>query len=305
MRAARGPRCVLLAVLVALAVLGGYPARAWAESECASEAEQFGLAERLLSEADYFRAISEFKRYLFFFPHGDKALDARFGIADALLGAGRHAEAEAAFGELRAAALPTPWRQRALYGEALALLRMGSRSQGRRLLEELLANCPEPEYRDAVELQIVTSLAEEGEYREAERKLLGFGLPESVLGPRLAAVRQAAQEARSPALAGGLSAMLPGAGQLYCGRPKDAVLAVLVNGLFIWAVAEAGQRGNWPLTAGLGLTELVWYGGTVYGAVNCAFKQQRETAQRLREHLLQVAPQAQMGGWVLALSCRF
>jgi tetratricopeptide (TPR) repeat protein len=300
LRQARAAPGLAAAAVLAAALLGALSAGAlpaWAAE--GSEAEQFGLARALLAEGDYFRAITEFKRFLFFFPESERADEARVAIGDALLAAGRPAEAEAAFGELRRLKPASPEAERALFGQALAQLAMGRRSQGRQSLRELLGG----RYRSRAQLELALSLAEEGEWTRAREELAALSEPGSLLERRLAVLREAEAQAKSPALAGALSALLPGAGQLYCGRVRDAGLALLVNGLFIWATVEAGLRENWPLTAGLGLIEVAWYGGTIYGAVSCVYKRQQALAAQAREQLERL-PEAG-GGVILAWGYRF
>ena len=65
---------------------------------------------------------------------------------------------------------------------------------------------------------------------------------------------------------------MPGAGQLYAGRTKDAVIALVVNGLFIAGAWESYQRENYVASAVLVLFEMGWYSGNIYSAVNSAHR---------------------------------
>lgn len=87
---------------------------------------------------------------------------------------------------------------------------------------------------------------------------------------------------KSPALAGILSGFLPGAGQVYAGRPKDGFTAFLVNGLFIGATIQAFKKDQEFLGIILGGLELGWYAGNIYNAVNSTHKYNR----KLREDFL-------------------
>jgi hypothetical protein len=66
---------------------------------------------------------------------------------------------------------------------------------------------------------------------------------------------------KSPGLTGTLSALLPGAGQLYTGAYRDAGLAFALNAAFIWAAIEAFDHDNRVLGGILGFFEIGWYGG--------------------------------------------
>ena len=75
---------------------------------------------------------------------------------------------------------------------------------------------------------------------------------------------------RSPALAGTMSAILPGAGHVYAGRYRDGVMALVVNALFIGGAYIAYDHDEYALAGALGGAEVFWYGGSVVGAVNAA-----------------------------------
>lgn len=71
---------------------------------------------------------------------------------------------------------------------------------------------------------------------------------------------------KSPSLASGLNAILPGAGYLYLGQTQTAITAFLMNGLFIASSVYFFQHG--PLAAAIITTgfEVGWYIGGIQGA---------------------------------------
>ena len=90
---------------------------------------------------------------------------------------------------------------------------------------------------------------------------------------------------KSPILAGSLSAILPGAGQLYTKRPRDAGISFLLNGSLI-ALAVIAFENDEPVSGSiLSIVELSWYTGNIYGAVNGAHKFNRSQRQRFIEKL--------------------
>jgi len=105
---------------------------------------------------------------------------------------------------------------------------------------------------------------------------------------------------RAPALAGVLSAVVPGSGQAYGGRWGEALSALVVNGLLIASGVELGRRDLW---FGLGVVcvfEAGFYGGNVMSAVNGARRFNRRAWERRLgpvegQHGLQLSPGAT--GW--------
>jgi len=89
---------------------------------------------------------------------------------------------------------------------------------------------------------------------------------------------------KNPTTAGVL-AVVPGLGHLYCNRPKDAVVAFLLNGLTIWAAIEAFDEDLDVLGGVLLLLESGWYTGNIYSAVNSAHKYNRKVRNDFRGSL--------------------
>ena len=77
---------------------------------------------------------------------------------------------------------------------------------------------------------------------------------------------------KSPFLAGTLSALLPGSGQVYATRYKDGAMAFIVNALFISGTVVALNNENYALAAIVGGVGLPFYIGNIYGAANAANK---------------------------------
>ncbi|GAB3036519.1 hypothetical protein [Spirosoma pulveris] len=100
---------------------------------------------------------------------------------------------------------------------------------------------------------------------------------------RLDAYRKglAAQKRRSPALAGLLSAILPGSGKVYAGKPKQGIAAflpLLTLGLLTWE----GYRKDGPASVrflGFGSLFTVFYIGNIWGST-LAVKVRRDEFNR-------------------------
>ena len=73
-----------------------------------------------------------------------------------------------------------------------------------------------------------------------------------------------------------MSAILPGSGQIYIERYKDATSTFVLNSLFIAGAWIAFEGDNPALGAILTIFELGWYKGNIYGAVSRAHKYNRK-----------------------------
>lgn len=255
---ARVTRIVLAFLLSAAMPAGGATALFAAESapdappaegRIVLAAEQvWDFAESLYRQGEYYRAISEYQRLLYFFPGSELAPAARLRIGEAYLLGGEPELAVRHFSMLLEQTDPAG-RDPLLYLRGMAWLERG-RARPYSLGEEDI----QAGLRDFRALS-----------------------PDSPQGRRSApfvAAMEAPQDVphKSPWLAGGLSAAVPGAGSVYVGRYAEGALAFFVDALFIASTVSAFQHDQPVLGAVLGVFALAFYGGSIYAAANGAHK---------------------------------
>jgi hypothetical protein len=273
LRQARGERLRWAFAVILAMVFQASPARA-ADARCeaglVTAARQFDFARTLIDEGEYFRAAGEGRRYLAFYEPCGRLDEARLLVGAAYLRGAKWDEAGAVFRSLANQATgPVGAAARLALGDTL--LRAGRYEAA------------------AAEFAAAPSDAAAGGYaryrtgfayflaRDAVRARRAFAAvpPASDVAPqaRRMAVAAAAWHtvpAKSPVAAGVLSAVLPGAGQIYTRRYADGVVSFFVNGVFIAGTAEAFRRDVPVAGVILGLFELGWYTGNIFSAVNYA-----------------------------------
>lgn len=79
---------------------------------------------------------------------------------------------------------------------------------------------------------------------------------------------------KSPKLAGTL-AIVPGAGYLYCGRYRDALVSFVLNGGLILAAYESFDREHYALGGVITFVGFGFYAGNIYGSASSAHKYNR------------------------------
>ncbi|MDY0398015.1 MAG: tetratricopeptide repeat protein [Desulfuromonas thiophila] len=270
----------LLILLVALApLLLAAPLRA----ETASL--QLGFADTLFAEGDYYRAVSEYKRYLYLQPDSPHAAQAHLNLARASLLAGRSAEGRQALDALIASHPASPQAAAAQLLLAEIPFRQQQYQQSHQLLQQPLTDSASTFLRQHQQRLSLWNLLHGEQYPQAlalwHSDPAIFGLEEADL--------QALQQRprKSPALAGSLSAVLPGAGQLYNGRYREAGLALALNAAFLLGGLQAIDTGNSILGGILLFFEAGWYGGNIYNAMNSAHKFNRDQHQTALDALKQ------------------
>lgn len=238
--------------------------------------DDLSFADSLAGEGDHYRAITEYKRFVHYHPEDTRAAYAQLQIGRSLIAGERWLKADLA--------LKNVWQRYPGSTEA---------AEARKL------------YADAA--------YKRGDYEEASRRYTSLkwelsdeqglrrGITELHLGrpnkasqifdlsadPQLRVIPEQFEQlpTKSPQLAATLSAILPGAGQLYTERPRQAGVAFALNAAFIYAAVESWENDNHAVSAILSLFELGWYGGNIYNAINNAHKYNKRQKQNFIERL--------------------
>jgi tetratricopeptide (TPR) repeat protein len=269
-------KCMIIAVIVLLlspATLCGEDFTAQYHDLREKEIRRFSA--ELFAAGEYYRAITEAKRYLSLFPKGRQSEEMAKSIGDAYLMSHEWAEAVAAYDDFFTRFPASPMAATATFCKALALLQQGGTAEAERLFQLILSGADRDKKGEAARWEILL-LIRQNRFDEAEKRLKDQMLRPDIeketgrIEELLKAKR--AVSYKSPETAGVLSALLPGAGQFYNGRYGDGVHSFLLNTLFILAAYKAYESDNYGLGALLTLFEIGWYTGGIYGAVGGAHK---------------------------------
>ena len=254
------------------------------------------FAHYLFSHQEYFRAIGEYKRFLFLYPDHFQAPNAALRIAECYERGRRWPQAleavDAFLNEYPQSSLQ--WEARFL--KAAVLNKMGKGKEARKEYRAIIQDRPGRPMVAEVWYLIGLSYAKDGRWLEADQALSQVGSEDFLHGEAVEVLQIVAEESeakrKDPALAGFLAAILPGSGHLYCGRPRDAALAFVFTGGFAWATYEAFNQDNDGLGVVLALITAAFYGGNIYSAVNVAQKYNDREERRQQERL---APYERVG----------
>ncbi|MFP4013372.1 MAG: membrane protein insertion efficiency factor YidD [Chitinispirillaceae bacterium] len=95
--------------------------------------------------------------------------------------------------------------------------------------------------------------------------------------------------AKSPAVAGILSAVLPGSGYLYADKPSTALTSFIVNGLFIWSAVEMFSDRKYAVGSTISFIGIGWYLGNIQGSVRSAVSYNEVLEQSVLRNLARKA----------------
>ena len=251
-----------------------------------------GVAEAFLAEKEYYRAITEFKRFLFLFPDSERGDQALLQMGSAYLQGGDPDQAAGSFLSLREKFPASPLAVQSRYGEGLAVWKGKNRGKAGSIFEQLAEDEPQsPQGLRALAAAALIRLEDDDApgARENLRKWLE-SYPDHPWGER---VKQAdallleyqSLPEKSEVLAGSLSAILPGAGYAYAGDWATGAMSLAVNGAFIaatWTALAQGLEAVGILAGGVGLP---FYIGNIYGSALAARKWNQAVKKKARDQI--------------------
>jgi len=236
---------------------------------------QFTFAESLFLEGDYFRAITEYKRFMFLYPQEKLAEKASFKIAESYYKGKKWKESIESVDCFTAKYANSFLTAEALYIKGLSEKELKYYNNALTTFHELIKK-RSLMHTDKAIFQTAIVLMHMEEWQEARRMFM--------IVPNTSDLYQSSKvylkgldhldqiPLKSPFIAGTLATLLPGSGHLYLKHYSEAVASLLLNGAFIWAAVELFQHNNNVAGTIVSFFEVGWYSGNVYSAISSAHK---------------------------------
>ncbi len=235
----------------------------------------FNFAQSLFEEGDYYRAIGEYKRYIFENNDGKFVKKAKYNIGLCYLKAEKWERAAEVFDELENV-FEKKEKEFVLLSKAMLYEYKKDYTYSDFVLEKYLTLFPDSRYsenafylkawnfiylknwdRAKEELKKIKMNAELK--KSAEQILKGIDASDSI-----------AQ--RSNILSGVFSMVLPGSGYIYCGRWSDGLISLLINGIFIYNTYMAFKNNDTFGKVLYGIPTISFYTSNIYGSAVAANK---------------------------------
>jgi tetratricopeptide (TPR) repeat protein len=248
----------------------------------------FGL--HLYRHGDYYRAVTELKRFSLLFPDHQRHAAAQILIGLALQGDGLFDDAFVHFQNVQQAAGENDVGRVATFKLGELRFQQEQYRQAVDHFQQFLRLFPEGPLVSHTTYLLSLAVAFNGQIDTAQRLLTSLSAHDP-LSPQALALSQALQTAptrplKSPRTAGLLAGILPGAGHLYLGKPGQAISAFVLNGLFLTGAALAFHERLEVVGAILLYFETGWYLGNIKSAADGArdinSQQQQTWNTRLR-----------------------
>jgi tetratricopeptide (TPR) repeat protein len=251
---------------------------------------QFAFSKQLLEQSDFKGAVVEFERFVFFFPQDRRIAQARYLMGTALLEDGQQARAISVLRRLAANTDENAYFDKAWLLIAEAYLRTDASQQALTTLQNLALETRTPRIRAEAYYRMGWIYLSSHAW---DRAIQSFEKIEPAYQDRyqLAQLRQGIERARATPLKNpqmaGLLAALPGAGYLYLGRYRDALIAFVLNGACMYGTYEAFNNDLNALGGILAVASLTFYSGSIYGSISGAHKYNDAAHQKAIRNLNQ------------------
>ena len=273
------------------------------------ESLQMGLADYFFQDGDYYRAITEYKRFLFFFPQSPQNPEVMMKIVRAYHMGKRWDEAISACDALLKKFPQSSFQAEAFLINGLAFFEKKDFPQARFFFEKAQEDSSNSIIFNEAQKQIGLSYLREEEWEKAAREFrkIQDDSPLFSRGKSIADGLDRIDEVpqKSPYGAGILAAVLPGAGHVYCERYQDATVAFLLNAAFIFGMVEAFRHEEYVVGGILTFFEVGWYSGNIYSAVNGAHKYNQRKKQEYLDFLENMSLGASLQGKTHIFSLRY
>jgi hypothetical protein len=126
-------------------------------------------------------------------------------------------------------------------------------------------------------------------------------VPEGAAGEARAAIDRWAGGKDKKPWVGGVLGLVPGLGYAYSGEYANALRSLILNGLFIWGMAEAAEEEQWGIFAVVAFGEITWYTGSIYGGTDAAHRHNRRRLENAASEVRGARrPQVDLSGIPLA-----
>ncbi|GEM_PF-3609943 len=258
-------------ILVMFAVL----AYAGDKSQC------IGFADYLFSQEEYYRAVGEYKRYIFLYPADTRAVYAQFKIGLSFFHAHQYHNAHDAFQSIHTVYEHTSLRRKqiAALWQARACLYTGSFTEAQTLYTAIINNPASPALYNLAQYHTAWRFIMMRDWKSAKNAFTALGGvfnnadTNSLI--RRAAVdiphyitEQSLMKKKSPTAAGIASALIPGLSQMLGKRIGDGLAAFFTVGILTsvtWYFFENDMNTYGYITGGM---SLFFHAGNIYMATS-------------------------------------
>ena len=257
-----------------------------------TEEMQLKVADAFMEDSEYYRAITEYKKFLILFPESDKADYAFFKVGMAYYHGEEYESSAKALTSLSEKYPTSDYAPEARYFEGLGYWKLKKYQKARAALEGVAASYPDSKYAPLA-LVANAMLALDQDNVNASRQGMEKLIQTYPDDPGSLGVKEALRlldqyqnlPRKSETLAGIMSAVVPGSGYIYAEHYGDGITAFIINALAIAGTITAVYHENYAVAGIVGGIGLPFYFGNIYGSANAAKKWNIAVRNELRNRI--------------------
>jgi len=258
---------------------------------------QFEFAITLMKQERYKTSITEFQRFIYLYPDDKRVLEAHYQIG---LAYQMQMQYVFAINHYHKVVLHAPQKKigiQAAYALSDCYQARNNFVMAKSVLASLLKKIDQTKIQDEIHYRLGWIHIRNDQIDAA---LTHLNTIENASAYPLDTIKHAIQTKKLPKkrpyLAGMLS-IVPGLGQAYCGRYRDASLSFIVNGIIGWAAWESFDKQQPALGTLISFFGMGFYSGNIYGAINSAHKHNRRSEKQWYHHLKREADSTNTHFW--------
>ncbi len=252
------------------------------------------FADSLFQEGDYLNAAHEYKRILFLHPNLPRIDFVAFRVAASYQNAGQLEKAISAYKFLIDTYPNSSLVERATNNIAQCHILLGDREQGIAALENFLTKHKRSDLSPLAHFTIGMLHIDKSEWTEAGRvwNEVFSAYPDSPFAKISARLARMVNNVdtlprRSPTVAGVLSALMPGSGQIYSGKTVDGLYAFMSVAVLGSASVYYISEERYEVAVPVAVLGAVFYGNSIYRGIRAAETFNLQHEQRFRNQIQQ------------------
>jgi tetratricopeptide (TPR) repeat protein len=255
-----------------------------------SQNQLFSLAEQFYTESEFYRAITEYRRLLHYFPESNLNEISKLRIAQSYFFGGEYLEVLdwVRTIEDQDKSKSYEYDRLELYvGKSYLKLENYPSAEKHLIIADSLSRDPTVSSEALYELgQAYTEL---GLWDRAKKTFLSVPQNTAFADPASRAAKLVIKghelRYKSPRLAGFLN-VVPGVGYAYAGKPQTGISAFLLNALFFSGTYSAFKGGRNGVGVLVGVIGFGWYTGGIYGATVATHRWNFQAREKLIDEVL-------------------
>ena len=250
------------------------------------------FADSLFQEGDYLNAAHEYKRLLFLHPNLPRIDFIAFRVAASYQNAGQLEKSISAYQFLIDTYPNSSLVQRATNNIAQCHILLGDREQGITALENFLSKHKRSDLAPLAHFTIGVLHIDKSEWAEAGRvwNEVFSTYPDSPFAKVSARLARMVSNVdtlprRSPTVAGVLSALMPGSGQIYSGKTVDGLYAFMSVAVLGSASVYYISEERYEVAVPVAVLGVIFYGNSIYQGIRAAETFNLQHEQRFRNQI--------------------